>query len=108
MLACRETGMDTSSKLKFPQPLFNSFLLLGLLIIFPSSLLFAQQQASYEVQREQAAGLMEARDYADALPLLKKLADANRPDAAIMYALGVASLMNAVETQDANIRRQLL
>lgn len=67
---------------------------------------FAQTPDTYQADRERAIGLINANQYAEALPLFEKLAAVKPNDSQVQYGLGLSVLVTSNKITDANARRQ--
>jgi hypothetical protein len=84
-----------------------AILLCGLMTALPVYVL-AQRPVKLKVERERAVRLVKDKEYAKALPVLEKLAAADKSDREVMYALGVALLMKAVESRQPETQKRML
>jgi tetratricopeptide (TPR) repeat protein len=67
---------------------------------------FAQTPDAYQADRERAIGLINANQYAEALPLFEKLVAVKPADAQVQYGLGVCVLLTSAKITDNEARRQ--
>ena len=68
----------------------------------------AQQPGSFATEREKAIQLVNAKKYAEALPILEKLADDKQADGQVFLGLGLAKWNLQDETDKAKWRRDRL
>lgn len=67
---------------------------------------FAQTPDTYQADRERAIGMINANQYAEALPLFEKLAAIKPNDSQVQYGLGLSVLVTSDKITDAKARRQ--
>jgi tetratricopeptide (TPR) repeat protein len=81
-------------------------LLLLTLQLSNATLVFAQTPDTYQADRERAIGLLNANQFAEALPLFEKLAAVKPNDSQVQYGLGLSVLLTSDKITDPNARRQ--
>ncbi len=76
-----------------------SALIIFLILIFSTATLLAQKPDNFDVERERAIQLVDEKKYAEAVPLLEKLAADKRADKDIFFGLGLSAwqLQNSIK-----------